>query len=105
MFEPNFKILGQADPEKSLTKKKKLTDRQTDILTEKANTIYPLYTSYIGGIIKRWIRLAVICCLIHVYHCLEVSCKKVDKIISVKHFTCFGYFLEANDVMPSNVEV
>ena len=28
---------------------KKLTDRQTDILTEKAKTIYPLYTSYTGG--------------------------------------------------------
>ena len=44
------KILGQAVPEKSLTKKK--VNRQTDILTEKAKAIYPLYTSHTGGIIS-----------------------------------------------------
>ena len=45
MFVPNFKILGTVVPEKSLTKKKKFTHRHT----EKAKTIYPLYTSYTGG--------------------------------------------------------
>ena len=47
-FVPNFKILGQAVPEKSLTKK--FTHRNTNTFTEKAKTIYPLYTSYTGGI-------------------------------------------------------
>ena len=53
MFVTNFKILGQAVPEKLLTKIKvnRQTDRQRDSLTEKAKTIYPLYTSYTGGII------------------------------------------------------
>ena len=37
----------QAVAEKSLTEKK-FTDRQTDIVTEKAKTIYSLYTSYRG---------------------------------------------------------
>ena len=45
MFVPNFKILGQVVPEKSLTEKK-----FTNTHTEKAKTIYPLYTSYTGGI-------------------------------------------------------
>ena len=49
MFVPNFKILSQVVSEKSLTEKK-FTDTQTNILTEKAKTIYPLYTSYAGGI-------------------------------------------------------
>ena len=49
MFVPNFKFLSQAVSEKSLTEKK-FTDRQTNIRTEKAKTIYPLYTSYTGGI-------------------------------------------------------
>ena len=56
MFVPNFKILSQVVSEKSLTEKKftdRQTDRQTNIRTEKAKTIYPLYTSYTGGIIKR----------------------------------------------------
>ena len=35
---PNFKILNQVVPEKSLTKK---INRQTDIVTEKAKTINP----------------------------------------------------------------
>ena len=58
MFVPNFKILGQVVSEKSLTEKK-FTDRHTDtqtsaVRTEKAKTVYPLYTSYTGGInIKR----------------------------------------------------
>ena len=51
--------------------KKKFTNRQTNIVTEKAKTIYPLYTSYAGGIInfhflvpksfqtKFWFRMAV----------------------------------------------
>ena len=51
MFVPNFKILSQVVSEKSLTEKK-LTDTQTNIRTEKAKTIYPLYTSIAGGIIK-----------------------------------------------------
>ena len=49
MFVPNFNILSQVVSEKSLTEKK-FTDRQTNIRTEKAKTIYPLYTSYTGGI-------------------------------------------------------
>ena len=52
MFVPNFKILGQVVSEKSLTEKK-FTDRHTNIRTEKAKTIYPLYTSYTGGIMKK----------------------------------------------------
>ena len=50
-FVPNFRILTQVVAEKSLTKKKftdKQTDKQTNIITEKAKTIYPLYTSYRG---------------------------------------------------------
>ena len=46
MFVSNVKILDQAVPEKSLTKKKMLTDRQTDILTEKAKK--NLHTSFTG---------------------------------------------------------
>ena len=49
MFVPNFKILSQVVSEKSLTEKK-FTDTQANIRTEKAKTIYPLYTSYAGGI-------------------------------------------------------
>ena len=49
MSVPNIKILSQVVSEKSLTEKK-FTDRQTNIVTEKAKTIYPLYTSYAGGI-------------------------------------------------------
>ena len=55
MFVPNFKILSQVVSEKSLTEKKftdTQTHTQTNICTEKAKTIYPLYTSYAGGIIK-----------------------------------------------------
>ena len=57
-FVPNFKILGQVDPEKSLTEKKVYTHTNT----EKAKTIFPLYTSYNGGIkhnrkIKGWRKL------------------------------------------------
>ena len=46
MFVSNFKILSQVVSEKSLTEKKvyRQTDRQTNIHTEKAKTIYPLYT-------------------------------------------------------------
>ena len=53
MFGPNFKIQGQVVSEKSLTKKKvySQTDRHTNIRREKAKTIYPLYTSYTGGIL------------------------------------------------------
>ena len=51
MFVPNFKILSQVVSEKYLTEKK-FTDTQTNILTEKAKTIYPLYTSYAWGIIN-----------------------------------------------------
>ena len=43
MFVPNLKILGPVVPEKSLTEKK-------FTLTAKAKPIYPLYTSYTGGI-------------------------------------------------------
>ena len=40
----------QVVAEKSLTKKKvyRQTNKQTNIITEKAKTIYPLYTSYRG---------------------------------------------------------
>ena len=48
MFVPNFKILGQVVAEKSLTEKK--VYKHTNIRTEKAQTIYPLYTWYTGGI-------------------------------------------------------
>ena len=50
-FVPNFRILSQVVAEKSLTEKKftdRQTNRQTNIITEKAKTIYPLYTSYRG---------------------------------------------------------
>ena len=40
-FAPNFKTLSQVVPEKSLTEKK-LADTYTNIVTEKAKTIYPL---------------------------------------------------------------
>ena len=49
-FVPNFKTLSQVVPEKALTEIK-LTDRYTNIVTEKAKTIYPLYTSYAGCIL------------------------------------------------------
>ena len=52
MFVLNFKILGQVVSEKSLTEKSLQTHTQTNFRTEKAKTIYPLYTSYNGGIIK-----------------------------------------------------
>ena len=48
MSVPNTKILCQVVSEKSLTEKK--VYKQTKIVTEKAKTIYPLYTSYAGGI-------------------------------------------------------
>ena len=51
MFVPNFKIIVQVVAEKSLTKKK-FTHIHTHTQTEKAKTIYPLYTSYTGGIIS-----------------------------------------------------
>ena len=51
-FVPNFRILTQVVAEKSLTEKKKFTnkqtDRQTNIITEKAKAIYPLNTLYRG---------------------------------------------------------
>ena len=53
MSVPNFKILSQVVSEKSLTEKK--VYKQTNIVTEKAKTIYPLYTSYAGGIIRNCI--------------------------------------------------
>ena len=52
-FVLNFKIQSQVVSEKSMTEKK-FTDRQKDrhanISTEKAKTIYPIFTSYTGGI-------------------------------------------------------
>ena len=50
MFVPNFKTRSQVVSEKSLMEKK--VYRHTNIRTEKAKTIYPLYTSYTGGIIS-----------------------------------------------------
>ena len=44
MFVPNFKILGQAVPGKSLTEKKVYT--QTDNSYRKGKTIHPLYPIY-----------------------------------------------------------
>ena len=57
MFVPNFEILGQVVAEKSLTEKKvyRQKDKDTNIMTEKAKTIYPLYTSYTGGIINLYV--------------------------------------------------
>ena len=52
MFVPNIKILSQVVSEKSLTEKKVKTHTQTNIRTEKAKTIYPLYTLYARGIIN-----------------------------------------------------
>ena len=57
MFVLNFKILSQVVSEKSLTEKK-FTDRHTNIRTEKAKTIYPLYTSYTGGITTNVINIS-----------------------------------------------
>ena len=48
-FVPNFKILSQVVPEKSLTEKK-LTDRYTNIFFRKGKNNIPLNTSYAGGI-------------------------------------------------------
>ena len=42
-FVPNFRALSQVVVEKSLTEKSLQTDKQTNIITEKAKTIYPLY--------------------------------------------------------------
>ena len=49
-FVPNFRILTQVVAEKSLKEKKvyKQTNKKTNIIAEKAKTIYPLYTSYWG---------------------------------------------------------
>ena len=50
-FVSSFKILGSEVPEKSLTKKKVYTRTQTHTqLLKRQKTIYPLYTSYTGGI-------------------------------------------------------
>ena len=50
MSVPNIKILSQVVSEKSLTEIFFLqTNRQTNTVTEKAKTIYPLYTSYARG--------------------------------------------------------
>ena len=48
MFVLHCKVLGQVGPEKFLMEKKvyRQTNRQTNILTEKTKTIYPLYTLY-----------------------------------------------------------
>ena len=48
-FVTNFTILSQVVHEKSLTEKK-IADIYTNIVTERAKTIYPLYTSHAGGI-------------------------------------------------------
>ena len=48
---PKCRALSQVVTEKSFTEKKitdKQTNRQTNIITEKAKTICPLYTSYQG---------------------------------------------------------
>ena len=51
-FVPNFRILSQVVAEKSLTEKK-FTNRPTNMVTEKAETIYPLYILRITGGITR----------------------------------------------------
>ena len=51
-FVSNFKILGSVVPEKSLMKNKVYTQTQTHTITEKTKSIYPLYTSYAGGITR-----------------------------------------------------
>ena len=50
-FVQNFRILSQVVPEKSLTEKSE--HAHTHKHTEKAKTIYPLYTSYTGGIMNQ----------------------------------------------------
>ena len=45
-------VIPDVVAEKSLTKKK-FTDKHTNIMTEKAKIIYPLYTSYTGGIMNK----------------------------------------------------
>ena len=53
MFVPNFKILGDVVPVKSLTKKslhrQTHTHTEKHIVMEKMKTIYPLHTSYAGA--------------------------------------------------------
>ena len=50
-FVPNFRILTLVVAEKSLTERKvyrqtdRQADRHTNTITEKAKTLYPLYTS------------------------------------------------------------
>ena len=53
-FVPKFRILTLVVAEKSLTERKvyrqtdRQTDRQTNTITEKAKTLYPIYTLYRG---------------------------------------------------------
>ena len=51
-FVPNIKIIGAVVPEKFLMEKKKLTHTQTNIVTEKTKTIYPLYNYYESYVTK-----------------------------------------------------
>ena len=48
MFVPNFKILGQAVPKKSLTKKSYQIDRQTSL--QKRQKLYTPYILRIPGV-------------------------------------------------------
>ena len=82
MFVPNFKILSQVVSEKSLTEKKftdRQTDRQTNIRTEKAKTIYSLYTSYTGGIINTQYNLS--------YLMFVPNFKILSQVVSEKSLT------------------
>ena len=84
MFVPNFQILGTVVPEKSLTKKKVYT--QTHTHTEKAKTIYPLYTSYTGGIIIHYVMLCYVM-LCYVILCYVLFCSKA--ILNANSFAEF----------------
>ena len=80
-FVQDFRALSQVVAEKSLTEKKftdkqtnkqtnkqqtnKQTNKQTNIITEKAKTIYPLYTSYWGYnnlLVHAWLFSCLFCC-------------------------------------------
>ena len=57
-FVANLRILSHVVAKKSLTEKK--VYNQTSIITEKAKTIYPLYTSYQGYKCRKYNQYALI---------------------------------------------
>ena len=78
-FVPNFRILSQVVAEKSLTEKSlqtdKQTEKQTNIITKKAKTVYPIYTSYRArGMIKE-----VLILFLDNYCCFNTSIYHINK--------------------------